>query len=98
MQPAHPSRRPASFQYTLELSRSVVSNLLQGLYDLDSLSCRVIKVTLDTGEVIVGMSLVKDDLELVKEDLIKHPVVAGTTAAPAPEGNLKKSKKKKQAQ
>ncbi|KAK9862957.1 hypothetical protein WJX84_010635 [Apatococcus fuscideae] len=40
---------------------------------------RVIKVTLDTAEVIVGMSIVKEDLQLVKDDLLKHPV-AGTVA------------------
>ena len=45
--------------------------------------CRVIKVTLENGKVLVGMSLLREDMDLVKAELNKPPPAPGA-GLPAP--------------
>ncbi|KAK9864646.1 hypothetical protein WJX84_000197 [Apatococcus fuscideae] len=45
---------------------------------------RVIKVTLDNGEVLVGMNLLREDMALLKKSLIDKPINGPSPAVPAP--------------
>ena len=63
------------------MSHSALDDLLP---DPACHSCRVIKVTLDNGEVLVGMNLLREDMALLKKSLIDKPINGPSPAVPAP--------------